>query len=196
MKIRLIERLCVVVGLTCGFLSAKDMVLSTPDGMNIVLHDDSTWVFQNGKRNEIEKDFTVPVSDSKIVLISSGGTWEFVSSEIKDERELVPADSVTGKGHAVNKDLAVATAQAQKQALDQVTARMKIALKNLKIDQTKLADCVKRVEKTVDKNDNFKKDVGWDVAVSMKLDRGSLFAVADCAQKVKTADAPAKAAKK
>jgi hypothetical protein len=92
----------------------------------------------------------------------------------------------------VNRDVAVATAQAQKQALDQAVARMKIALKNMKIDPAKIADCIKRVEKQVDKNDNFKKDIGWEVSVSMKLDRGSIFAVAECAEK--TAPAPAKKA--
>jgi hypothetical protein len=197
MKLGLVKNSCIIIGLACSFLFAKDMILSTPDGLNIVLHDDSTWVFQNGQRNDLEKDFTVPVSNGKIVLISASGTWGFVNSEIKDERELVPSDSVTGKGHAANRDIAVATAQAQKQAFDQVVARMKIALKNMKIDQTKLSDCVRRVEKNIDKNDNFKKDIGWEVSVSMKLDRGSIFAVAECAEKkAKPVDTTAKAAKK
>jgi hypothetical protein len=191
LSFRTLALVCFIVVSLFAAKPPKEMILTTPAGMTIVLHEDSTWTFQNGVKKEIEKDFTVPIDNGKIIMISTAGTWAYVTSEIKDERELVPSDSVTSKGHAVSRDVAVATAQAQKQALDQAIERMRIALKNMKIDQKKLADCVKRVEKQVDKTENFKKETGWEVSIAIKIDRGGIFAVAECAEKTPAA-APVK----
>jgi hypothetical protein len=160
------------------------MVLTTLDGMKLVLHADNTWVFQDGKRVEVEKDFTVPVANGKIVLVATDGTWGYVEKEIKDEEKLIRVDSITGNGHSMNRDIVAATAEAQKQALNQTVSKMKNALRQLDIDPAKLADCVKRVEKDVDKKEDFKQNAGWDVSIKIVLDKGSIFAVADCAKKV------------
>jgi hypothetical protein len=162
---------------------AKEMVLTTLDGTDLLLKDDSTWVYKSGKPINVESDFTVPVDGGKFILIAADGTWGFVKKEIKKEKELIPTDTVKGKGHAVHIDVAVAGALAQKEALSTVVARMKYALRNVKIDDKKLVDCVKRVEKDVDKKEDFKKGVGWDVTVVITCDRGSILAVADCAMK-------------
>lgn len=172
-----------LVASSCCF--AKDMILTTLDNQKILLREDNTWVFQDGKKREIEKDFTVPVSGGKVVLVSADGTWGYVEKEIPDERVLIPAESVTGKGHSLHSDVAVATAQAQKQALSEATSRMKNALKKMPVDQKKIPDCVKRVEKDIDKKEDFIKGKGWDVTIVIKLDRGSILAVADCASKDK-----------
>jgi hypothetical protein len=172
-----------IVALSCTFLFAKDMILTTLDGQKIILHEDNTWVFQSGKKTEIEKDFTVPVTGGKIVLIATDGTWGFVEKEIVNEEELVRADSIVGNGHSLNKDVTAANAEAQKLALAQAVSKMKVALSRLKIDQPKVADCVKRVEKDVSKKEDFKQGKGWDVSVRMFLDRGSILAVADCSMK-------------
>jgi hypothetical protein len=163
----------------------NDLILTTLDGIDIVLHADNTWEVQSGKNVEFEKDFTVPVAGGKIVLISLDGTWSYVDKEMQDENDLIPTQSISGAGHAVHMDVAVANAQAQKQALTQVSTRMRTALKKVKIDLKKLDDCIRRVEKEVDKKEEFKKGVGWDVSISMVLDRGSILAVADCAMKEK-----------
>jgi hypothetical protein len=163
----------------------KDLILTTLDGVDVVLHADNTWEIQGGKNVDFEKDFTVPVPGGKIVLIVMDGTWSYVDKEIQDENDLIPTQSVSGAGHAVHMDYAVATAQAQKQALTQVGTRMRTALKNMKIDLKKIDDCIKRVEKDVDKKEEFKKGTGWDVSITMALDRGSILAVADCAMKEK-----------
>lgn len=183
MRLIYVARVTVAISVACGFLFGKDMVLTTPDGMDIILKDDSTWVFKNGQKGEVEGDFTVPVTGGKIVLIAADGTWGFVKEEIKKEREIIPTDSVIGKGHGVHGDVAVANAMAQKEALAQVVGKMRIALKNVKIDQSKFADCVRRVEKDVDKQEEFKKGTGWVVSIKMTLDRGSILAVAECAMK-------------
>jgi hypothetical protein len=159
------------------------MVLTTLDGQKIVLHEDNTWTFQSGKRAEIDQDFTVPVNGGKIVLIATDGTWGFVEKEIVHQEEEVKADSVVGNGHSVNKDVMAANAEAQKLALAQATAKIKVALGKLKIDGTKLSDCIKRAEKDVTKKEDFKQGTGWDVSVRVFLDRGSILAVADCAMK-------------
>jgi hypothetical protein len=182
-------KLFLIIGVSCGFLFAKemvakDMVLTTLDGMKLVLHADNTWVFQDGKRVEVEKDFTVPVANGKIVLVATDGTWGYVEKEIKDEEKLIRVDSITGNGHSMNRDIVAATAEAQKQALNQTVSKMKNALRQLDIDPAKLADCVKRVEKDVDKKEDFKQNAGWDVSIKIVLDKGSIFAVADCAKKV------------
>jgi len=163
----------------------KDLILTTLDGVDIVLHADNTWELQGGKNIEFEKDFTVPVSGGKIVLISLDGTWSYVDKEIQDENALIPTQKVTGSGHAVHMDYSTASAKAQNQALAQVGSKMRSALSKMKIDLKKLDDCIRRVEKDVDKKEEFKKGVGWDVSISMVLDRGSILAVADCAMKNK-----------
>jgi hypothetical protein len=173
----------LVLGVLAGILFAKDMIMTTLDGQKIVLHEDNTWTLPDGKRAEFEKDFTVPVSSGKIVLVATDGTWGYVEKEIKDEEKLIKVDSIIGNGHSVNRDVMAATAEAQKLALNQTITKMRNALKQLDINQTKLEDCVKRVEKDVNKKEDFKQGVGWDVTIRITLDRGSIFAVADCAKK-------------
>jgi hypothetical protein len=179
-------------------MPAKDMIMTTLDGIKIVLHADNTWALQDGKRADFDKDFTVPVSNGKIVLVATDGTWGYVEKEIKDEEKLIKVDSIVGNGHSVNRDVMAATAEAQKQAFNQTMAKMRMALKQLDIVPAKLEDCVKRVEKDVNKKEDFKQGVGWDVTIRMTLDRGSIFAVADCAKKTDddTTAAPKKKAKK
>jgi hypothetical protein len=172
----------------------KDLILTTLDGVDIVLHADNTWEIQGGKNIEFEKDFTVPVSGGKIVLIAMDGTWSYVDKEIQDEDALIPTQTVSGSGHAVHMDYSTASAKAQKQALAQVGAKLRTALKKVKIDLKKLDDCIRRVEKDVDKKEEFKKGTGWDVSISMVLDRGSILAVADCAMKDKKDSTAAKEA--
>lgn len=177
---------------------AKEMVLTTLEGTDLLLKDDSTWVYKSGKQIEDAEDFTVPVDGGKFVLIAADGTWGFVKKEIKKEKELIPADSVIGKGHAVHIDVAVATNRAQKEAIASVVTKMTYALRYVKIDPKKLSDCVKRVEKDVDKKETFIKGTGWDVAIVITLDRGSILAVADCSMKdsEKPADSTAPLKKK
>jgi hypothetical protein len=169
--------------LFCVSVFAKEMILTTLDGQKIVLHEDNTWTFESGTKGEIDQDLTVPVNGGKIVLIATDGTWGFTEKEIVHQEELVKTDSVVGNGHSINKDVTAANAEAQKLALAQVTARMKIALGKLKIDAPKLPDCVKRVEKDVSKKENFIQGKGWDVSVRIYLDRGSILAVAECVMK-------------
>jgi hypothetical protein len=169
--------------LFCGFLFAKDMVLTTIDGQKLLLKEDNTWVLASGKAENFEKDFTVPVSGGKVVLIATDGTWGFVEKEMVNEEELIRTDSIIGNGHAINKDVMAANAEAQKQALSQVNTKMRIALSRLKIDHKLLIDCVKRVEKDVAKKEDFKSGTGWDVTLRVFLDRGSILAVAECAMK-------------
>lgn len=159
------------------------MVLTTLEGTDLLLKDDSTWVYKSGNQIDITEDFTVPVDGGKFVLIAADGTWGFVKKEIKKEKELIPTDTVIGKGHAVHIDVAVATNLAQKEATSKVVTKMTYALRNVKIDPKKLSDCVKRVEKDVDKKETFIKGTGWDVAIVITLDRGSILAVAECSMK-------------
>ena len=196
MNPRIIMKSLVVVFISCSFLFAKDMIMTTLDGQKLVLHEDNTWVMQSGKTAEFEKDFTVPVSGGKIVLIATDGTWGFVDKEIVYQEELIKTDSIIGNGHSVNKDVLVANAEAQKQALSQVNSKIKNALFKVKTDPKLLPDCIKRVEKDVTKKEDFKQGVGWDVTIRMFLDRGSILAVADCAMKKEdeAADSTKKAA--
>ena len=185
-----------VICISCGILFAKDMIMTTLDGQKIVLHEDNTWVMQSGKAATFEKDFTVPVTGGKIVLVATDGTWGFVDKEIVYQEELIKTDSIVGNGHSVNKDVLVANAEAQKQALSQVNSKIKNALFKVKTDPKLLPDCIKRVEKDVTKKEDFKQGVGWDVTIRMFLDRGSILAIADCSMKKEdeTPDSTKKAA--
>jgi hypothetical protein len=164
-------------------INAKDMLLTTLKGEKIILKDDNTWVMADGKIPTFERDFTVPVSGGKIVMVSTDGTWGFVDKEIVYVEDLIKVDSIIGNGHSVNKDVMAANAEAQKLAIAQATSKMKVALAKVKIDPKLLPDCIKQVEKEVDKKEDFKQGVGWDVTIKIILDRGSILAVADCAMK-------------
>lgn len=183
MNPRIMMKSLYIICISCSFLFAKDLIMTTLDGQKLVLHEDNTWVMQSGKQTTFENDFTVPVSGGKIVLIATDGTWGFVDKEIVHQEELVKTDSIIGNGHSVNKDVMAAKAEAQKQALSQVTTKIKNALVKLKIDQKLLPDCIKRAEKDVTNKEDFKKGVGWDETVRMFLDRGSILAIADCSMK-------------
>jgi hypothetical protein len=180
---RIMMKSVVTICICCSLLIAKEMILTTLDGIKIALKEDNTWVLQSGKAPSFERDFTVPVSGGKYVLIAMDGTWGFVEKELVYQEDQVRTDSIVGNGHSVNKDVMAANAEAQKQALGQVTTKMRNALAKLKIDQKLLSDCIKRAEKDVTKKEDFKQGVGWEVTIRIFVDRGSILAVADCAMK-------------
>jgi hypothetical protein len=76
--------------------------------------------------------------------------------------------------------LSEASAIAMKNAVGNATNKLKAAIKNKKLNYTKLQDCVKRVEKDVDSEENFTKGKGWSVTTNIVLDKGSILAVLDC----------------
>jgi hypothetical protein len=160
-----------------------EMELTTPDGMAIILKPDSTWSFKNNNQESVENDFTVPVNNGKIIKISHDQTWSFVKKEIIPENKILACDSVSGKGHSINPDINTATDAAQKQAMQEISTKVKIALKNIKIDAKKLPDCIKDAHKDVSKNEDFKKNTGWEVSVLVKIDKTGLMAISDCAKK-------------
>jgi hypothetical protein len=160
------------------------MTLTTPEGTKIVLNKDNTWTSIDGKRPEIAESYTVPLNDGRFVLVGDDHTWGFVEKALVHVEDEIKIDSITGQGHCLNRVYAVAAETAQKQALQMSIDRAKLAFKNKKFNPVKLTDCVRRVEKDIDKTENFKDGVGWDVTVRIKLDRGSILAVYDCAGKV------------
>jgi hypothetical protein len=162
---------------------AAEMELTTPDGVAIILKPDSTWSFKNNNQEGVENDFTVPVNNGKIIKISHDQTWSFVKKEIIPENKILACDSVSGKGHSINPDINTATDVAQKQAMQEISTKVKIALKNIKIDAKKLPDCIKDAHKDVSKNEDFKKNTGWEVSVLVKIDKTGLMAISDCAKK-------------
>ncbi|MGB7567725.1 MAG: hypothetical protein WBM07_07690 [Chitinivibrionales bacterium] len=173
----------------CMCVSAKtvshpvSMELTTPDGTAIILNPDSTWSFKNGKQEPIDKDFTVPLRNGKIIKIAQDQTWSYVKEEIVNVTQVLASDSVTGKGHCVNADVTAATDVAQKQALQDLTAKIKLALGKIKSDPKKLPDCIKEVQKNVVKNEDFKKGIGWEITVLVTVNKSGLLALSDCAKK-------------
>jgi hypothetical protein len=162
------------------------MELTTPDGTIILLEQDSTWHFKDPNKKEIERDFTVPLSGGRFVLIEKDMHWGFVNKEIVYESDLLSSDSVVASGHSINNDISTATNAAQKQALIEATIKTKQALKKFKIDQNKIADCVKNGEKAVDKKENFKQGLGWEISIKIVINREELLSISDCAKKVAT----------
>jgi hypothetical protein len=191
MKAVLVHAIIFFTLISCGVLFAEKgvliekqaMELKTLDGTRILLYEDSTWQFKDPKHQEIEKDFTVPLGGGRIVLISKDQRWGFVDREIVYESDILVFDSVAAKGHSVNMDLNTATNAAQKQALQEATAKTKAALKKFKIDPLKVADCVKNGEKIVDKKEDFKKGTGWDVSIAILINKSGLLSISDCAKK-------------
>jgi hypothetical protein len=157
--------------------------LKTPDGLMIVLNPDSSWAFKDGKTSTIEQDFTVPVGGGRIILISQDGKWGFTNKEIINSTVHLVSDSIVAKGHSINMDLNTATDAAQKQVLKEMNVKIKAAIKKFKLDAAKLEECIKNVEKAVDKKEDFKKGSGWDVSVTIIVNKNGLLAVTECAKK-------------
>jgi hypothetical protein len=157
--------------------------LKTPDGMMIVLNPDSTWQFKDGKTSTIEKDFTVPVGSGHIILITQDGKWGFTKKEIVNSTVHLISDSIVAKGHNINMDLATATAAAQKQVLKELEIKIRAAIKKFSLDQKKLDECIKNIEKGVDKKEDFKKGSGWDVSITIVVNKTGLLGVTECAKK-------------
>ena len=108
--------------------------------------------------------------------------------------QVIVGDSVVGKGHCVNADVTNATDVAQKQAMQDLTAKIKLALAKIKSDPKKLPDCIKELQKNVVKNEDFKKGAGWEVSVLVTVNKSGLLALSDCAKK--TIDSTAVKSKK
>ncbi len=159
---------------------AADMVLTTPDGVNIVLHDDNTWDFEDRNSEDITEDIDITLGDNRIILITPDYEWRFVKKSDLKKKNVIPVKNVTATGMGKSIDLAQALATASKAALDKVTYKLKISLKNKKLKNDKLKDCIRRVEKDVDTTEVFTKGRGWSVKIAILLDKGSILAVLDC----------------
>lgn len=172
-------------------LFAADMTVSY-GGKSYVLHEDNTWEFENKVRVELDEGFEIPLDDDRVVELADDYTWRFIEKAELDERARAPVASVTAKGYCQHPVLSEASARAMKDATDKAAQKLKASLKNRKVNYAKLNECVKRVEKDVDSEENFTKGKGWSVSVNMVLDKGSILAVLDCeAQKEeKKEDAP------
>jgi hypothetical protein len=173
----------------CICLSAKtatppvSMELTTPEGTAIILNPDSTWQFKSGKQEGIEEDFTVPLRNGRIIKIAQDQTWKYVKEEIVSETHSLSIDSIVAKGHCVNADVTAATDVAQKQAMQDVSTKIKLALAKFKLDPKKLPDCIKNVQKDVVKKEDFKKGTGWEVSILVTVNKSGLLAISDCAKK-------------
>jgi hypothetical protein len=172
--------LALLVLFACSVL-AKDMALTTPEGVQIILHDDNTWEYKKGPSLQPPKDDnSVELTDGRIILLKTDYSWGFVDRATLANMLKVTIDSVSTKGSGTNIDVAVATKTAYSKCWETVAAKIRAGV-NKKMAQAKLMDCVRRVEKDEDKQENFVKGQGWTVSVSMKLDRGSINAVIECA---------------
>jgi hypothetical protein len=178
---------CFFVFATKGVLVEQQAwELKTPDGLMIVLNPDSTWAFKDGKASTIDKDFTVPVGGGRIILITQDGKWGFTHKEIINSTVHLISDSIVAKGHNINMDLTTATAAAQKQVLKELNLKIRAAIKNFKLNPAKLEECIKNVEKGVDKKEDFKKGGGWDVSITIIVNKIGLLGVTECAKKEET----------
>jgi hypothetical protein len=166
--------------------------LKTPDGLEIVLNPDSTWAFKDGKNSTVEQDFTVPVGGGRIILITQDGKWGFTHKEIINSTVHLVSDSIIAKGYSVNPDLNTATAATQKQVLKEMNGKIRAAVKNFKLDPTKIEECIKNVEKGVDKKENFVKGKGWEVSVTIIVNKTGLMGITECAKKPEPAPGAAK----
>jgi hypothetical protein len=166
------------------------MILTTPDGKEIKLLEDNIWQPVGNRELIIEKDFTVKITDGRIVLINADGTWGFVDSEVQYAEDMLVVDKVVGKGHAKNVDVTMATNAATKQALDNAVEKTRNAIRKIKVTSKKVRECVERVEKDIDTQESFYQGQGWVVDVLITLDKGSLIAVVDCAREPPAAPAP------
>lgn len=178
----------IVLG-SCIALSAKtappppNMELTTPDGIAIILNPDSTWAFKSGKQEAVDNDFTVPLRNGKIIKIAQDQTWSYVKEEIVSESHALTVDSLVAKGHSINLDIGTATDAAQKQAMQDLSTKIKLVLAKFKLDAKKLPDCIKNVQKEVVKTEDFKKGVGWEITVLLTVKKNGLLAVSDCSKK-------------
>ena len=170
-----------IMALVPSVVSAKDMALTTPEGIQITLHDDNSWEYKKGPSLTPPKDdASVELGDGRIILLKTDYSWGFVDRTTLANILKVTVDSATAKGVGKNIDVAAATKTAYSMCWESIAAKIRGGV-NKKLPQAKLLDCIKRVEKDEDKQENFVKGTGWTVNLTMKLDRGSINAVIECA---------------
>jgi hypothetical protein len=160
----------------------KRMVLSTPDGRDILLKEDNTWEPEGGREMIVDKDFTVPLNDGRFVMITADGSWAFVNKELQYADDMLIVDRVVAKGTGRSIDVNAAANAARKQAMDNAAAKTREAVRNIKVNGKKIRGCIEQVEKEVESEESFVKGSGWTVNVTVTLDKGSLLAVVGCAR--------------
>jgi hypothetical protein len=171
----------VVTGLFPVQVGAKDMALTTPEGLQIILHEDNSWEFKKGpSATPLKDDASVELYDGRIIMLRTDYSWGFIDKTTLANILKVTIDSVSAKGVGKNIDVAKATKAAYSICWESIAGKIRGGV-NKRLPQTKLLDCIKRVEKDEDKQENFVKGVGWTVNLAMKLDRGSINAVIECA---------------
>ena len=177
---------CIMCVSVCICFAGEDtlMTLTTLTGEELTLRADGIWVPAHGQEVLFEKDFTVPISGGRFVLINTDGTWGFVKEELLYAEDLITTTKITSKGIVSNIDVTVATEKAKNKAFAGAVSKAKNAIKKIKkIDYKKVEECVRAVEKEVDVQETHSKSKGWTVQVLITLDKGSLLAVVECARK-------------
>lgn len=173
-------------------VSADDMVLTLHNGQDVTLHEDNYWSFEDRTQDDLTESLNITLGDNRVIRINQDYTWKFLSKEDLASNKNVSVKTITAKGSCTHVVLSEATALAMKSAITKATKKLKASIKNKKLNYAKLRNCVRRVEKEIDTEENFVKGRGWNVVISIVLDKGSILAVLDC-EKEKT---PAKTAKK
>ncbi|MGD9201642.1 MAG: hypothetical protein PVI26_08780 [Chitinispirillia bacterium] len=174
-----------------AFAFSNDMTL-VYNNQEIILHEDETWDFADQNAKEFKESFNITLNDNRIIRISTDYSWRFVAKNELNSIEFVTTKNVSAKGNATHPVLAEANARAMENAVKKASVKLKASVKNRKLNLANLTDCVKRVEKDVDKQEKFTKGTGWNVKVEIALDKGSILSVLDCEAQAK----PKKTAKK
>lgn len=163
-----------------GLIWAGDMTLIMDNNQAVILHEDNTWEFKDRNLPDLTKDVYLGLSDNRTIKVGADYTWKFVGAAELSSNENIAPDSVSASGTGNHIGLPEAKAIALKNAVEKATGKFQAAVKQKKLNYTKLKECISRVEKEVDYEQNFATGKGWSVSARVLLDKGSILAVLEC----------------
>jgi hypothetical protein len=163
-----------------GGIWAGDMTLIMDNNQAVILHEDNTWEFKDRNLPDLTKDVYLGLNDNRTIKVGADYSWKFVGAAELSSNENIAPDSVSAKGSANHIGLPEAKAIALNNAVEKATGKFQTAVKQKKLDYKKLKECIRRVEKDIDYEQNFVTGRGWSVSAKVLLDKGSILAVLEC----------------
>lgn len=160
-------------------VSAGDMTFNF-EGTSYVLHEDNTWDFLDRDAPELKEDLIATLPDNRTIKLLGNHSWQFLTKDELKQNSNLSISVVKVQGRGTHSGYSEAVNIATKKALANATQKIRSSLPQKKLNQKKLENCVRRVEKESNQSDAFTKGKGWSVTIDWVLDKGSILAVLDC----------------
>jgi hypothetical protein len=157
-----------------------DMTLDLGNGVEVFLHEDSSWSYKERPAKEIDEDQYITVDRGQIIMIGVEGNWRFVDGkQAKEATTKIVYETMFASGMSESKVHREADAKAMEMAIGKMVTKLRKAVGS-KVSSTLVKKCLMMQDGVIEKQETFGKL--WRVTVKISLDDAGVKRIIACSQ--------------